>query len=118
MKKSVNVLGTRYKITIKPDSKDKSLKGLDGYCDFTNKIIVLADLRKRDEWNNETDNYIAKYQQTVLRHEIVHAFLNESGLNTSSILVECGWARNEEMVDWIALQGEKIHKAWQEAECL
>ena len=118
MKKSVNVLGTKYKITMKPKSKDKSLKGFDGYCDFVNKIIVLSDLRKCEEWGNETDDYIAQYQCQVLRHEIVHAFLNESGLNTSSIPVECGWARNEEMVDWIALQGEKVYKAWQEAECL
>ncbi len=44
------------------------------------------------------------------RHEIVHAFLAESGLDQNS-----DWARNEEIVDWIALQGPKIFKAWQEA---
>jgi len=28
------------------------------------------------------------------------------------------WARNEEMIDWFALQGPKILKAWQEAGAL
>lgn len=51
----------------------------------------------------------------VLRHEIVHAFLNESGLVYNSNFSMQGWATNEEMVDWIAWNGEKLHKAWKEA---
>ncbi len=54
-----------------------------------------------------------KIQEETLRHEIVHAFLYESGLNNSS-----DWARNEEIVDWIAVQGLKIVKAWKEAGVL
>ena len=34
----------------------------------------------------------------VIRHELVHAFLFESGLSVNS------WADNEEIVDWIAIQ--------------
>ena len=49
----------------------------------------------------------------MLRHEIVHAFLYESGLDVSS-----EWARNEEIVDWIALQTPKLQKAFEEAGCL
>ena len=36
-------------------------------------------------------------------HEIVHAFLHESGLSSNS-----EWAMNEEIADWIALQLPKI----------
>lgn len=46
-------------------------------------------------------------------NEIVHAFLLESGLDENS-----EWARNEELVDWIAIQGPKIWKAWQEADAV
>ena len=51
--------------------------------------------------------------KTTLRHEIVHAFLGESGLSANSNETDA-WARNEEMVDWIAIQGPKIWKAWKE----
>ena len=52
-------------------------------------------------------------EQKNHRHEIVHAFLFESGLAENS-----EWAQNEEMVDWIAKQGPKLIKAWQEAGAL
>jgi hypothetical protein len=51
----------------------------------------------------------------VVRHEIVHAFLMESGLDESSNPADA-WATNEEMVDWFARQGPKIYKAWKEAD--
>ena len=54
----------------------------------------------------------------VLCHEIVHAFFNESGLQDNSFGIDNSWARNEEMVDWIAIQGAKIYKAWQDADAL
>ena len=50
------------------------------------------------------------YVRKVKRHEIIHAFLLESGL------AECSdWAQNEEMVDWLARMGPKINTAWQAA---
>ena len=41
-------------------------------------------------------------KKEILRHELIHAFLVESGLNRN-----CGW-HNEEMVDWLAIQFNKI----------
>ena len=46
-------------------------------------------------------------QKHVLRHELIHAFLFESGLDQNSNLCE-SWAINEEMVDWMAIQMPKI----------
>lgn len=54
----------------------------------------------------------------ILRHEIIHAFFNESGLQDDSSNIDCGWAVNEEMVDWIAIQFPKMVKAFEEADCL
>jgi len=53
----------------------------------------------------------------TLRHEIVHAFLFECGLSACSGYAD-HWAKNEEMVDWIAIQGPKIHEAWKKAGAL
>ena len=54
----------------------------------------------------------------ILRHEIVHAFFNESGLMDSSLQYSGGWAKNEEMVDWIASQFNKIMECFKAAGCL
>lgn len=104
----VNVLGTWYEIKEKPASKDERLNECDGYCDWTIHTIVV---RKENEGNlNNMDEYIKK----VKRHEIVHAFMFESGLAHSSSPTDA-WAVNEEMIDWIAWNGAKLYKAWQEA---
>ena len=58
------------------------------------------------------------YQKTVLRHEIIHAFLFESGLAGSCNVWDGSWAENEEMVDWIAMQLPKIIQACKEADAL
>lgn len=109
MKQSVNILGTEYLIKEIKESED-SIKGCDGYCDKTTKEIVVHIFEK----DENTVKNIEIYRKKVLRHEIVHAFLFESGLSENSLESEA-WATNEEMVDWIAAQGVKIYKSWEEA---
>lgn len=58
------------------------------------------------------------YYKKVLRHELMHAFLNESGLSANSTVPDCAWAKNEEMVDWFAIQSPKIFKVFSEAGCM
>jgi hypothetical protein len=69
-------------------------------------------------WEQESQKTIEIAQKQTLRHEIVHAFFNESGLSDSSASPANGWAKFEEMVDWIAIQGPKIYAAWHEAGAL
>jgi hypothetical protein len=64
-----------------------------------------------------TDN-LAEYNKKVLRHEIIHAFLHESGLSGNSLQYEGAWSQCEEMVDWIAIQFPKMLRAFQDANCL
>lgn len=112
--KKVNILGTDYKIEFKEDHEDNMLSNANGYCDYTGKrIVVLAKMRKDDD----VDNFEFE-QKRIMRHEIVHAFLCESGLIGNTYCVDNGWARNEEMVDWIAIQFPKILKAFEEAGAL
>ena len=58
------------------------------------------------------------YRKKTLRHEITHAFLNESGLTDCSSVPSNGWAKHEEMIDWFAIQSPKIFKVFQELDIL
>ena len=109
--KEVNILGTRYTIKELSVDDDPTLEKCDGYCDWTTKEIVVEVESKGSL--GDMGCYIKK----VLRHEIVHAFLFESGLAECSGGTDA-WAFSEAMVDWFARQGEKIYKAWKEAEAL
>lgn len=101
----VNVLGTKYEIIEKQGEDDKNLVDADGYTDYSNRTIVLRIGMGDDMGDPEA------VWKRVLRHEITHAFLLESGLDVCSGSTDC-WARNEIMVDWIACQMPKIWEAW------
>lgn len=115
---TVNILGTEYKVAIKPYSEDEAFNCSIGYCDGYTKEIVVCDLSTHPEYKKDPVETREACEKVTLRHEIVHAFLNESGLMSSACEVSGAWCKNEEMVDWIALQGEKIYKAWSEVGAL
>ena len=109
----VNILGTEYEILYVKESEDAMLKNVDGYMDPYTKQIVVA-LIEADEktTKNQTD-----YYKHTLRHEIVHAFLYESGLWCDSSTKDA-WGVSEEITDWIALQFPNMMKAFQEVGAL
>lgn len=112
--KKVNILGTTYKVYANvPYDKDPSLEGVYGYTDSYGKRIVVADIRTDPGWENASDEAVRDNYCCTMRHEIIHAYLIESGLNSSSNGVNC-WARNEEMVDWFAMQMPKLIKTFRE----
>ena len=116
----VNVLGTEYEIIVKKYAEEEAFerRSIMGFCDGYTKQIVVCDPATFKGWEHEEAETIRIAQSETVRHEIVHAFLNESGLSDSSAQYESGWAKFEEMIDWIALQGPKIYTAWQEAGAL
>lgn len=116
----VNVLGTDYEIVVKKYDEDEAFarRHIDGYCDSYTKIICVCDMTTFKGWEHEEKDTCIEAQKQTIRHEITHAFLYESGIDCNSHICEEAWAKNEEMVDWIAIQGEKIYKAWKEADCL
>lgn len=102
MEKVISILGEQWTIKKVKEESDVKLGKADGYCDASIRTIVLADILRTEQTLADLSVYEAK----VLRHEIIHAVLMESGLN------ECSdWARNEEMVDWFARQLPKINRA-------
>ena len=113
---TVSILGTNYKILMRNRKQDKTLESADGYCDFSTRTIVIWDRSEAKEEILEYKDQDA-YIRLTKRHEIIHAFLNESGLDTSSLTVNGAWARNEEMVDWLALQFPKIQAVFAKVGC-
>lgn len=107
MSKTVNILGTEY--TIK--RKKFLSEDCDGYCDNTNKVIVV----RKDNYNNVGNfEWLMKKQ---LRHEIIHAFLSESGLQ-SNFEHSQRFGHEETMVDWIAIQFPKMLEVFKELDIL
>jgi hypothetical protein len=106
---TVNVLGTEYRVYMGvKEADDEILRDADGYTDKTSHKIVIADKLK----DTDLDDYGA-YVKKVLRHELVHAFLFESGLGGCAAWHEGDDEHPEQMVDWIAFQFPKILKAFQ-----
>lgn len=104
----VNVLGTEYSITQSNKVDDMNLENCDGYCDHSVKKIVIDTFQ---EAPNSLEN-LDEYKKQVIRHELIHAFLFESGLSGES------WARNEEIVDWIACQFPKLLETFKKADSI
>jgi hypothetical protein len=103
----VNVLGTEYKI-IREEMKDAEY---DGYCDYTSKIIKL----RTDNVNKLGDFDCLMKKQ--LRHEIIHAFLYESGLGPNFEHYK-QFGHEETIVDWCAIQYPKIEEAFKSVGAL
>ena len=102
----VNILGTTYVLKEQTVEENPALLSVDGYCDMTVKEICV----RREHTGTAGDKEWLK--KSTIRHEIIHAFLAESGLDVCSCCAD-SWATNEEMVDWFALQGPRIHRAWE-----
>lgn len=115
----VNVLGTEYAIITRKVSEDVHMQEnkLAGYCDEENKLIVIADMSEKKYFDMD-EKAQEVYRKKTLRHELTHAFLNESGLSDNASVPGGAWAKHEEMVDWIAIQFPKMQKAFEEAGCL
>lgn len=105
--RSINILGTKYQIEIREFKNE----GIDGFCDYTNRLIVV-----REDNYNKVGNFEI-LQKKQLRHEILHAFMAESGLQSNWQHIE-EFGHDETTVDWFAIQSPKIFKVFQELDIL
>lgn len=109
----VHILGVPYKILIIDDSDYRYVRDdADGWCDTSTKEILVFNFTQSVESKRDLNSY----QRKIIRHEIIHAFLYESGVAENSMSCSA-WAKNEEMVDWMAIQMPKILEAFKEADC-
>lgn len=92
----VDILGTKWMVV----SENFGNKDFDGLTDFTTRTIKV-----RNDNVQEFDNFKELYKRTV-RHEVLHAFMIESGLDSNFNHPEYG--HDETFVDWVAIQFPKI----------
>ena len=110
----ISVLGTDYRIFLDvPEGEDPSLKEFLGYCDETSHLIAVC---ARDA-QSDLDDY-AQLRKRIIRHELIHAFLFESGLGADSHWHADGHNHPEQTVDWFARQFPKLLEAFQQAGAL
>lgn len=96
----VDILGTKWAVV----SENFGNKDFDGLTDFTTRTIKV-----RNDNVQEFDNFKELYKRTV-RHEVLHAFMIESGLDSNFNHPEYG--HDETFVDWVAIQFPKILVAY------
>lgn len=109
---TVNILGSEWTIEYHNADADPSLiEGNGGYTDSSINLIVISNRSRRDDVAD-----FAEIQKRYLRHEIIHAFLYESGLGAN--FEHSSYGHEETMVDWIAIQFPKMQKVFEEAGCL
>lgn len=108
--RKVSVLGTEYTLIEDNDTNNQRLAAAgDGYCDTSIKECVVDEMIATTP-TAKAD--LQSYKKSVIRHELIHAFLYESGLDA------CSWAKEEEMVDWLAIQSPKLMQVFVEVGAL
>lgn len=105
----ITILGEQWEIEERTIAEDKGLMDCDGYCDKTVRLIVVG---KKEDDCNLADFEV--YRRKVMRHEIIHAFLFESGLHEN---FTHNPGHDETMIDWIAVQYPKLKRAFAAAGC-
>lgn len=102
----INILGQDYEMLMQDEDENPKIAEHDGLVELYSKKIVINknfDLELPDTAENAIE-----FIDHVVTHEIVHAFLHESGLNK--------YTHDEVLVDWIASQLPKMSKAVQDFE--
>lgn len=113
-KKEIHILGETWYLYIGDEKEFPQLKNCDGYTDKTARCIIV--LERPEECSLQ---YFERYQRKVIRHEIIHAFLFESGLHAPAHYEAMENKEHPEMmVDWVAVQFPKLLEVFKDAGAL
>lgn len=113
--RKASVLGTDYTIKLMNEEENPALKNFSGYCSNNTKEIVIHN--SPNYFEGKSDEWIINDIKSTIRHELFHAFFNESGLVLSAVFSDC-WSKNEEMIDWLAVQSPKIFELFDELDLM
>ena len=88
--KKINVLGTSYSVyRVKADENEYMSKmNYGGMCTTDDHRIYYLDLSTVPNWADEPEEVRKSQENCTLRHEVIHAFFNESGLQWNSFAPE------------------------------
>lgn len=104
----LKILGTEYRMRV------GVLNGDDiGECDPCAKVLTI-DV---NAINAKCSTGVDEIMKSTKRHEIIHAFLYESGM-TGYAESSGDYYHDDTIVDWFAVQAPKIFKAFKQADCL
>lgn len=112
----INILGAEYKVVQGSQATFPELADVDGYTDTSTKTIVVDDMKSIINEKGMKKN-LEEHKKAIMRHEVIHAFLFESGLAENSNTSDA-WAVNKEMVDWLAIQAPKIFSTFKKMNIL
>lgn len=102
----MKVLGVDYELI---HDEDLIKNGLDGECQsYSKKIRIRLKEQMLGDLDSDADK--EKRYNEVKRHELVHAFFDECGLDE--------WSNDERLVQWIASQFPKLFELFNEQGCL
>lgn len=107
MEKTVMILGSKWTVRY-VEMKDADI---DGETDYTSRTIRI----RSDNWYGLGDFTWLRDKQ--LRHEIIHAFMAESGLQGNFEHYQ-KYGHEETTVDWFAIQFPKILEVYKELGCV
>lgn len=99
--KTIDILGTEYSVI----PKKYGDADIDGESELFSKVIFL-----REDNTNKISDFL-EVQKSVLRHEVIHAFMYESGLGFNWTH-GCETGHDETVIDWFAIQSPKIFKVF------
>ena len=98
----ITILGQDYDYAEVAAKDDIRMADFDGYCDGYGKTIRINNDYNTNHPTNIAD--LENYKRHIRRHEIIHAFFEESGLEH--------YKNDEVLVDWIAKQFPKLLKVF------
>ena len=110
--RTINVLGTDIRVLFRKEADDPKLKNMVGYFEGSKALIVVKILEPDENSLGDLD----KYQMEALRHEIIHAFMFESGLGANWEHKPIG--HEETTIDWIAAQFPKLLEVFEKVGAL
>lgn len=96
----IKILGTDYNF-----KEDKSIIDMncDGLCKTYSKEILIRPIEDMLCSNDGIEDKKKRYRE-VARHELIHAFFSESGLDE--------YSNNEQLVNFLAIQIPKMNDAF------
>lgn len=101
----LNILGEKYEIS---EERDILKEDAHGTCDRFKKEIRICPSDLMFPEDSDAGTKDEKYKE-VMRHEIVHAFLFEAGMES--------YSQDELLVQWIAFMYPKLSKAFKDTDC-
>lgn len=107
----ITILGTEYTIFQELEEHDNNLVNTDAYTDSSVKKIVV-NVNMMDGATIENPQ---AYYKKVMRHEVIHAFMEESGLAENAKWEDM---HHEQLVDWIAIQVPKMVEVFKDLDVL